>query len=92
MELNEELRKKLGDISELPEETKALAILDFLEKAMKFYNLSWMDFAKVLKGKTCLVCASKIQECSNCKNPIAVSLFCLRCGSKIQIEPSHRKP
>jgi DNA-directed RNA polymerase subunit RPC12/RpoP len=90
----EELEKKIGKIEELPREVKALAVLDFLDKAMKFYNLDWRDFTKALLGDNCPICASRIRKCLNCGNPTSVGVRkCLRCGEsteKIEIEPSLR--
>lgn len=88
----EELEKKIGKIEELPKEVKAIAILDFLERIMKFYNLDWTDFTKTLLDKNCPICASRIRKCLNCENPTSVGVRkCLRCGEsteKLEIEPS----
>jgi hypothetical protein len=93
--MSEELRKKLGDISELPKEAKAIGVLEMIEKAMKFYDLSWIDLTKVLEGKNCLVCGSRVRVCPNCKNSVSVGTRnCLRCGEnleKVEIEPSFSK-
>jgi hypothetical protein len=89
-----ELEKKLGNLEELPKELKAVAVLDFLEKIMDFYNLDWRDFTKALVGKNCLLCGGRVRKDSKGHAVCVGHRFCLVCGEnlqKIEIEPSYSK-
>lgn len=85
----------LENAEELPREVKTVAILDFLQKAMDFYDLDWRDFTKALLGKNCILCGSRIRKDPSCSKAVSVGTRnCLYCGAsleKIEIEPSYSK-
>jgi prepilin signal peptidase PulO-like enzyme (type II secretory pathway) len=85
----------LKNIKEMPSDARVEFFLAMVQRAMREFNISWVEITRELIGKDCMVCGSRIRSCENCSQSVSLGTLgkCVHCGTsteRLEIEASHR--